>query len=75
MKAILVIDMPDGTKIEEYRVTYVVYNLQGRKGVQGVGIPLKPLPEKEMILNYPEYRENDYAQGWNDCLKEITGEE
>ena len=45
MKAVLVIDMPDGAKLEEYRVTYVVYHLQGRKGVQDVGVSLKPLPQ------------------------------
>lgn len=36
--------------------------------------PLKPIPEKEMILHFPEYRENDYAQGWNNCIDEILGE-
>ena len=35
---------------------------------------LNPLPEKQMILHYPQYRENDYAEGWNDCLREIAGE-
>ena len=39
--------------------------------------PLKPLPkpitEYEVKVSY-DY-DSDYAQGWNDCLKEITGEE
>ena len=76
MKAVLVIDMPNEAKIEEYRITYVVYHLQGcGKGVQGVGASLRPLPEKmipEMVMG------NKFAegcvQGWNDCIDEITGE-
>ena len=34
----------------------------------------RPMPEKEMILHFPEYRENDYAQGWNNCIDEILEE-
>lgn len=37
--------------------------------------PLRPLPDKQPIINYPEEHENDYANGWNACLDEITREE
>ena len=41
-----------------------------------VDCPLKALPkpitEYEVKVSY-DY-DSDYAQGWNDCLKEITGE-
>ena len=73
MKAVLVIDMPDGAKIEEYRITYVVYHLQGGgKGTQGVGVSLRPLPEKMPPNELGNM--SLYKSGWNACLKDITGE-
>ena len=36
--------------------------------------PLKPVPEKEVLLTYPEYRENDYSLGYNACIDEILGD-
>ena len=72
-KAILVIDMPNEAKIEEYRITYVVYHLQEcGKGVQGVGVSLRPFPEKLPPNELGNM--SIYKSGWNDCLKEITGE-
>ena len=73
MKAVLVIDMPNEAKIEEYRITYVVYHPQEcRKGVQGVGVSLRPLPSKfSKVDNTPI---DDYWQGYNAYRREITGE-
>jgi hypothetical protein len=34
---------------------------------------LREVPQKEYLLNYPEYRENDYALGYNACIDEILG--
>jgi len=79
MKAVLVIDIPDeeygkfskigyvsGYTFESddvYRETFYKYDLK----------PLpKPITEYEVKVSY-DY-DSDYAQGWNDCLKEITGE-
>ena len=38
--------------------------------------PLKPLPKPitEYEVKVSHDYDSDYAQGWNDCLKEITGE-
>lgn len=35
--------------------------------------PLKPLPEEDHEDHYPDEWEDGYANGWNDCLKEIMG--
>ena len=53
MKAILVIDMPSEVKIEDYMVTYVVYHTEKPGGVQGTGIPLRPLPCKKYMRQMP----------------------
>ena len=36
--------------------------------------PLKPLPEEDHEDHYPDEWEVGYADGWNDCLREITGQ-
>lgn len=33
--------------------------------------PLREIPKKQPLLNYPEYRENDYSYGFNACLDDI----
>ena len=35
--------------------------------------PLKSLPEEDHEDHYPNELEYGYADGWNDCLREITG--
>lgn len=35
--------------------------------------PLKSLPEEDHENHYPDEWEDGYADGWNDCLREITG--
>lgn len=77
MKAVLVIDMPSEAKIEEYMITYVVYHTgEHGEGVQGVGIPLRPLPSKLVPFGYLDVGNEDglYEKGYNDCIDEITGE-
>lgn len=36
--------------------------------------PLNPLPEEDCENHYPDEWEDGYADGWNDCLKEITSQ-
>ena len=35
--------------------------------------PLKSLPEEDHEDHYPNELEYGYADGWNDCLREIMG--
>ena len=35
--------------------------------------PLKSLPEEDHENHYPDEWEDGYADGWNDCLREIMG--
>ena len=35
--------------------------------------PLKSLPEEDHEDHYPNELEYGYADGWNDCLREIIG--
>lgn len=85
MKAILVIDMPDGVSLDEwFAVEIVVDRLIATEEELMKGIPfdesktfkfvpLRPLPSKE--LDDDGSTEWDiYYQGWSDCLNEITGE-
>lgn len=37
------------------------------------GCPLRELPEENRENHYPDEWEDGYADGWNDCLKEIMG--
>lgn len=88
MKAVIVIDMPDGVSLDEwYAVKVVVDRLKATEEELIYGIPyvesklfrfvpLRPLPEKKG--KHRELHEYDtdihYEIGWNDCLDEITGE-
>ena len=77
MKAILVIDIPDGYG-DIYDNKAVVTLRNGKLGTSlGIyNVPLKPIPKKrdnnEEWLN--EYHRDDYADGWNACLNEIFGD-
>ena len=78
-KAIIVIDLPKGTKVEDFRVDEVrLYHT----GVQ-LGYPffqdepvLKPMPEKlshsEIDSPYDHY-DNWKIDGYNACIDEILG--
>ena len=78
MKAILVIDVPDGIDLDRYRanglVRQVIFDLEEVKRMYSTPIAfnfcsLKPMPEKKNTDFHPNIV---YANGWNDCLKEIT---
>lgn len=36
--------------------------------------PLRPLPEKETAISYPDEYDDGYVSGWNECIRVITGE-
>lgn len=36
--------------------------------------PLKPLPEEDHENYYPDEWEDGYSDGWNACLRKITGQ-
>ena len=83
MKAVLVIDMPDGVSLDEwYAVNVVIARLKAPEeelihcipfdeSKTFKFVPLKPLPEPKDI-GYPN---DDYdvgfGDGWDACLKEI----
>ena len=77
-KAILVIDMPDDMPVESVqKINYlsVLWNgLPTEIGARKYKMVLKPMPEKELIVNGSPMSD-DYRQGWNDCIDEILGED
>ena len=86
MKAVLVIDMPDGVSLDEwYAVNVVIARLKAPEEelihcIPFVEsklfrfVPLRPLPKKlnETEIVFGEI--HGYRGGWNDCLDEILGE-
>ena len=86
-KAMLIMDMPSSCNVCRYCTVYVrkrslisVCKLRPFSIIDKEKInerqewcPLREVPQKEYLLNYPEYRENDYAQGYNACIDEILG--
>ena len=87
MKAILVIDMPNGYEADQLVVNYLLYSVDGKVLDGDMGIELKPMPQ-ELPTPYmmrqimiadgiqtekPPYTE-DYQKGYNDCINEILGE-
>lgn len=79
MKAILVVDIPDGYG-DVYDNKAVLTLRNGKLGTSlGIyNVPLKPLPQKkEETFAYWIANCNDpesYINGFNACLEEITGE-
>lgn len=78
MKAIAIIDVPDGGKGKWYIDGEIRYTEDESlmKKFDADMIPLKPMPKKR---NYSEELADTrgfdmYMEGWNDCLKEITDE-
>ena len=80
-KAIIVIDIPDGTKPEDYKVDLKIYNFKKYRGYtihdfndQNV---LKSMPEKishsEIDSPYDHY-DNWKIDGYNACIDEILGD-
>lgn len=78
MKAILVIEMPDDVDIDKVRIGgdgNIYFMRDGEKAsIVGNIRNIKPMPQR-IEQGYPT---DDYtigkADGWNACLKEITGE-
>lgn len=83
MKAVIVIDMPDGVSLDEwYAVKVVVDRLKATEEelIQGIPfdeskvfkfVPLRPLPQKT-YAEFPDSYKYGFADGWNRCLEEIT---
>ena len=82
MKAVIVIDMPDGVSLDEwYAVKIVVDRLKATEEELKQGIPfdeskvfnfvpLRPLPQKT-YAEFPDPYKYGFADGWNRCLEEI----
>ena len=82
MKAVIVIDMPDGVSLDEwYAVKVVVDRLKATEEELIYGIPyvesklfrfvpLRPLPQKT-YAEFPDPYKYGFADGWNRCLEEI----
>ena len=74
MKAILVINLPDGYgEIIDNKATFKLKNWKLDTSLTVCNVSLKPLPEKEECDSYMMPL-HDYCLGWNDCLDEILGE-
>ena len=79
MKAVLVIDMPDIPKncmscplIEYHREYSVICRHYQTGDTRPTWCPLRPLPKKLPPNELGNM--SIYKSGWNDCLKEITGD-
>lgn len=72
MKAVLVVNMPDNLKnhLDKVKVD-VIGTLNGQELFHRLNQPLKLMPRKKNKDFHPNIV---YANGWNDCIDEITGE-
>lgn len=84
MKAVLVIDMPDGIDADEVLVDYCLHTKGEYKTIRKSGNhPLKPMPLEMRTSNLSEKEQEKtellvkmavlkiFADGWNECIKEI----
>ena len=78
MKKMLIIEGPESCEtcpLRSYSNLMLVCTPM-REAASDVECPLKPLPQKrepkEEWLN--EYHRDEFADGWNACIDEITGE-
>lgn len=88
MKAVLVVEMPDeccGCRFfrfadaDNWDSRETVCTMSGRINEDGINTraewcPLKPLPEKNTWDITKNGHVTEYAEGYNDCLDEIMGE-
>lgn len=86
MKAVLVIDMPDGVSLDEWfavKIDVDRLKVTEEELMQGIPfdesktfkfVPLRPMPQKK-YAEFPNPYEYGLADGYNKCLDEITGEE
>ena len=75
-KAILVIDV-DNIDIKNTQATYIELQCNNQtRQMSLVNHWLKPMPEKREPKEewFNEYHRDEFADGWNSCLDEITGE-
>lgn len=76
-KSVLVIDTPENCGkckfISDFWCRAIYCRRVPNNDVIPGWCPLKPLPEEDHENHYPDEWEDGYADGWNDCLKEITG--
>ena len=82
MKAVIVIDMPDGVSLDEwYAVNVVIARLKAPEEelIHCIPydeskvfkfVPLRPLPQKT-YAEFPDPYKYGFADGWNRCLEEI----
>ena len=84
MKALIVVDLPDGIKLDEYIAFINVERMcipLGSLGEEKIYSdyfkfkfkPLRPMPQK-MRTDADDIEEDSYYQGWNACLDEIENE-
>ena len=85
MKAVILVDMPDGVSLDEwYAVKVIVDRLKMTEEEMQQGIPfdesktfkfvpLRPLPKKA-YPEFPNSYEYGHVDGWNACLDAITGD-
>ena len=66
-----VLDM-DGSISCYYNKREICSNV-GENNSRPEWFPLKSLPEEDHEDHYPNELEYGYADGWNDCLREIMG--
>ena len=84
-KAVLLMDVPekcldcnlcvldmDGSISCYYNKREICSNV-GENNSRPNWCPLKSLPEEDHENHYPDEWEDGYADGWNDCLREIMG--
>lgn len=84
MKAMLIIEMPDDVKLDEWSAVKVVVDrikIPVDEMIQGIAfdesktfafVPLRPLPKRKNKDFHPNVV---YANGWNDCLDALKGGE
>lgn len=79
MKAILVIDLPDGINADDYYMKSALFLNKGKHefrigeaGIEYFNIPLKPLPQKMKHEDEIDY-EYGYIDGRNELIDEILG--
>ena len=85
MKALIVVDMPDGIKLDEYNAFINVERMCIPLGVFGRRKiysdyftfkfkPLRPMPSFKAVDLNDTRDVVMFCHGWNTCLAEITGE-
>ena len=81
MKAILIIDVDDNADFEK-AIADITFRDEWGVAPRGIkrwysGVKAKPLPKYEMLEESDIVNTNDMWQkiGWNNCLRNIIGEE